>query len=105
MQLLDSLVDMVQLVHGISRKVARHDRDLAHQMKRSSVSVALNGSEGLLARAGKRTSRLEDTDQLRAGDRDGASVGERAGTRRCRRQLGCRRWIGSRDLWTLTYQK
>jgi four helix bundle protein len=60
MQLLDSMVAMVQLVHSIAKKVARHDRDLAHQMKRSSVSVALTGSEGLLARAGKRTSRLED---------------------------------------------
>jgi four helix bundle protein len=60
MQLLDSLVDMVQLVHGISKKVARHDRDLANQMKRSSSSVALNGSEGLRAKAGKRTTRLED---------------------------------------------
>jgi len=60
MPLLDSLVDMVQLVHGISKKVARHDRDLANQMKRSSSSVALNGSEGLRAKAGKRTTRLED---------------------------------------------
>jgi four helix bundle protein len=60
MKILDSLVEMVQLVHGLARKVARHDRDLAQQMKRSSSSAALNGSEGLFARAGKRTSRLED---------------------------------------------
>ncbi len=60
MKILDSLVEMVQLVHGLARKVARHDRDLAQQMKRASSSTALNGSEGLFARAGKRTSRLED---------------------------------------------
>lgn len=60
MQLLDSMVEMVRLVHSVSKKVARHDRDLANQMKRSSSSVALNGSEGLRAKAGKRTTRLED---------------------------------------------
>lgn len=60
MNVLDSLVDMVQLVHGLSKKIARHDRELANQMKRSSSSAALNGSEGLFAKAGKRTSRLED---------------------------------------------
>jgi four helix bundle protein len=36
-------------------------RDLASQMKRSSSSVALNGGEGIWAKAGKRTSRLEDS--------------------------------------------
>jgi four helix bundle protein len=60
MEIYDSMVDMVQLVHGVAKSVARHDRDLANQMKRSSSSVALNGSEGIRARAGKRTSRLED---------------------------------------------
>ena len=60
MTVLDSLVAMVQLVHALARKVARHDRELAQQMKRSSSSAALNGSEGIWARAGKRTSRLED---------------------------------------------
>ncbi|HEY6723153.1 MAG TPA: hypothetical protein VI197_03950 [Polyangiaceae bacterium] len=32
MKILDSLVEMVQLVHGLARKVARHDRDLAQQI-------------------------------------------------------------------------
>ena len=41
-------------------KVAQHDRDLAQQMKRASTSAALNGSEGIWAKAGKRRSRLED---------------------------------------------
>jgi len=60
MQILDMLVEMVRVVHAASAKVARHDRDLAQQMKRASTSVALNGSEGVWAKAGKRRSRLED---------------------------------------------
>ena len=60
MKILDSLVDMVRAVHGLAGKVARHDRDLALQMKRASTSTALNGSEGIWANAGKRRSRLED---------------------------------------------
>ena len=60
MKILDSLVEMVRVVHGVAGKVARHDRDLAQQMKRSSTSAALNGSEGIWAKAGKRRSRLED---------------------------------------------
>jgi four helix bundle protein len=53
MKILDSLVTMVERVHALARKVARHDRDLAQQMRRSSSSVALNGSEGVWAKAGK----------------------------------------------------
>jgi len=60
MKILDSLVEMVRVVHLASAKVARHDRDLAQQMKRASTSAALNGSEGVWAKAGKRRSRLED---------------------------------------------
>ena len=60
MKILDTLVEMVQLVHHLSRTVARHHPDLARQMKRASASAALNGSEGIWAQAGKRRSRLED---------------------------------------------
>ena len=60
MKILDSLVEMVRVVHLAAAKVARHDRDLAQQMKRASTSSALNGSEGVWAKAGKRRSRLED---------------------------------------------
>jgi len=60
MKILDSLVEMVRVVHGLAGKVARHDRDLAQQMRRASTSAALNGSEGIWAKAGKRRSRLED---------------------------------------------
>jgi four helix bundle protein len=61
MKILDAMVEMVRVVHAVAAKVARHDRDLAQQMKRASTSVALNGSEGLWAKAGKRRSRLEDS--------------------------------------------
>jgi four helix bundle protein len=60
MRILDALVEMVALVHGLAGKVARQDRDLSQQMKRASTSAALNASEGLWAKAGKRRSRLED---------------------------------------------
>ena len=60
MKILDSLVEMVRLVHKLAEKVARHDRDMAQQMRRASTSSALNASEGLYAKAGKRRSRLED---------------------------------------------
>jgi four helix bundle protein len=60
MKILDSLVEVVRLVHGLAEKVARHDRDLAQQMRRASTSSALNASEGIYAKAGKRRSRLED---------------------------------------------
>ena len=60
MQVIDRLVEMVALVHGLAGKVARHDANLARQMKNSSSSSALNASEGVWARAGKRRSRLED---------------------------------------------
>ena len=61
MRILDSLELMVRDVHRMADRVARHDRDLAGQMKRASNSAALNGSEGIWAKAGKRRSRLEDS--------------------------------------------
>lgn len=60
MRILDQLVEMVRVVHGLAGKVAQHDRDMAQQMKRACTSAALNASEGLYAKAGKRRSRLED---------------------------------------------
>jgi four helix bundle protein len=60
MKVLDSSIEMVAMVHGLARRVAQHDRDLAEQMKSASSSVALNCSEGIWAKAGKRRSRLED---------------------------------------------
>lgn len=50
MRVLDSLEEMVKNVHQLADRVARHDRDLASQMKSASNSAALNGSEGVWAR-------------------------------------------------------
>jgi len=60
MKILDMLVEMVRMVHQLAGKVAQHDRDMAQQMKRAATSAALNASEGVHAKAGKRRSRLED---------------------------------------------
>ena len=54
------LVEVVRVVHQLAAKVAQHDRDMAQQMKRACTSAALNASEGVHAKAGKRRSRLED---------------------------------------------
>ena len=59
LRIVDDIVNMVARVHGLARLVARHDSDLARQMKRSSASVGLNAGEGLHGRSGNRTSRLE----------------------------------------------
>ncbi len=60
LKVVDDIVAMVARVHALARKVARHDRDMATQMKRSSTSVGLNAGEGLYGRAGSRTARLEN---------------------------------------------
>jgi four helix bundle protein len=60
MKILDMMVEMVRVVYAAAGKVARHDRDLAQQMKWASTSAGLNASEGLWAKAGKRRTRLED---------------------------------------------
>ncbi|MBK7581310.1 MAG: four helix bundle protein [Myxococcales bacterium] len=60
MRVIDSLVELVRIVHGLAAKIARQDPDLARQLRRASTSAALNTSEGLWAKAGKRRSRLED---------------------------------------------
>ena len=59
LRIVDDIVNMVARVHALARLVARHDPDLARQMKRSSASVGLNAGEGLHGRSGNRTSRLE----------------------------------------------
>jgi four helix bundle protein len=50
---------MMARVHAIARVVARRDGELARQMKASSSSVALNFAEGIWARDGNRTLRLD----------------------------------------------
>ena len=49
---------MVKSVHALSRKVQRHDPDLARQMRRASSSVPLNMAEGWHANGGNRIARF-----------------------------------------------
>ena len=53
-------LELVASVMKLSRKVQRHDPDLARQMKRSVTSVPLNMQEGLYSRGGNRTARFHD---------------------------------------------
>ena len=59
LRIVDEIVASVGRVHGIASIVARHDADLAKQMKRSSASVGLNAGEGLCSPNGNTTVRLE----------------------------------------------
>jgi four helix bundle protein len=61
MQLLivEDIVATVGIVHGLCRTIARQDADLSKQIKRAVSSLGLNAGEGLHARGGNRTLRLE----------------------------------------------
>jgi len=59
LRVVDDIIATVGRVHRLAKLVARHDNDLAKQMKRSSASVGLNAGEGLYGRDGNRTVRLE----------------------------------------------
>lgn len=61
MKILDMLEALVSALHLSSERVARHDRDLGAQLRSAANSMALNASEGVWAKAGKRRSRLEDS--------------------------------------------
>ncbi|MBX3222115.1 MAG: four helix bundle protein [Labilithrix sp.] len=59
LRILDDIVHTVGVVHRHCIVIARQDSDLSRQMKRAINSVGLNAGEGLSARAGNRTARLE----------------------------------------------
>src|SRR5262245_21598431 len=59
MRVLDDIVRTVGNVHQVARIIARHDADLCKQLKRAVNSVGLNAGEGLYARGGNRTVRIE----------------------------------------------
>ena len=59
LRILDDIVQSVGSIHQACRVVARHDPDLSRQMKRAVNSVGLNAGEGLSARGGNRTVRIE----------------------------------------------
>ena len=39
------IIEIVREVRPVAERIGRHDRDLARQLKRASVSVALNVAE------------------------------------------------------------
>src|SRR5262245_37524281 len=59
LRIVDDIVAMVGRVHGLACDVGKRDRDLAKQLKTASASVGLNAGEGLYAKGGLRTVRLE----------------------------------------------
>jgi four helix bundle protein len=59
LRILDQIVETVGSVHDQCRVIARQDPDLSKQIRRAVSSVGLNAGEGLYARGGNRTVRLE----------------------------------------------
>jgi four helix bundle protein len=59
LRILDDIVETVGRIHRLCRVVARHDADLSKQIRRAINSVGLNAGEGLYARGGNRTTRIE----------------------------------------------
>jgi len=59
LRVIDDIVQTVGIIHQLCRVIARHDPDLSRQMKRAINSVGLNAGEGLSARGGNRTVRIE----------------------------------------------
>jgi four helix bundle protein len=59
LRILDDIVETVGSLHRLCRVIARQDPDLSKQMRCALNSVALNSGEGLSARGGNRTVRIE----------------------------------------------
>ena len=59
LRIVEDIVQTVGHVHGVCRSIAKHDPDLSRQIRRAINSVGLNAGEGLHARGGNRTVRLE----------------------------------------------
>ncbi len=59
LRILDDVVTKTADVHRLCRIVARHDFDLARQIRRAVTSVGLNAAEAVGARDGNRRLRLE----------------------------------------------
>jgi len=59
LRIADDIVQTIGALHQLSRVIARQDPDLSRQMRRALNSIGLNSGEGLFARGGNRTVRLE----------------------------------------------
>ena len=49
LRIYDDILDWADSVRPVIRSIQRHDPDLARQLRRSSTSVCLNTSEGMVA--------------------------------------------------------
>ena len=59
LRIYDVALAMVAEVAALARRVARHDPNLAGQMRRSSTAVTLNISEGTYARGNNKPARYQ----------------------------------------------
>ena len=59
LRIAEDIVQTVGALHQLSRVIARHDPDLSKQMRAALNSIGLNSGEGLFARGGNRTARLD----------------------------------------------
>ena len=59
LRILDNIVNTVGRIRRLCRILARHDPDLCKQLRRAINSLGLNAGEGLYARGGNRTVRIE----------------------------------------------
>jgi four helix bundle protein len=53
------IIEIVREVRPVAERIGRHDRDLARQLKRASVAVALNVAEASDTRGGRRRNTYE----------------------------------------------
>ena len=60
LRIYDFVIETIRLLAPVVRDVAKHDRDLADQMRRALSSVALNLNEGAGSQRGNRRLRYEN---------------------------------------------
>ncbi len=59
LRILDDIVRTTGIIHRLCLVIGRRDSDLSRQIRRAVNSLGLNAGEGISARAGNRTVRIE----------------------------------------------